>query len=91
MRDDIATNLSTSYCADQDVVSGEIIYLYDLTTSYPIDSAVFQESKFHIDVNFSTACLKAPSTPLDGSSSSVISGITTPFTLRYIDQNDCSV
>ena len=35
--------------------------------------------------------LKAPSTPLNGSSGSVISGITTPFALRNIDQNYPSV
>ena len=35
--------------------------------------------------------LKTPSTPLNGSSGSVISGITTPFSLPNIDQNDSSV
>ena len=35
--------------------------------------------------------LKSPSTPLNASSSSVISGITTPFSLRNIDQNYSSV
>ena len=41
--------------------------------------------------NFSTDDLKAPSTLLNGSSSSIISGITTPFSLRNIDQNYSSV
>ena len=38
-----------------------------------------------------TYYLKTPSTPLNGSSGSVISGITTPFSLPNIDQNDSSV
>ena len=32
--DMFATNLSTSYCADQDVVSDEISYSYECITSY---------------------------------------------------------
>ena len=39
----------------------------------------------------STYDLKSPPTPLNGSPSSVISGITTPFSLRNIDQYDNSV
>ena len=38
-----------------------------------------------------TYYLKAPSTPINGLSRSVISGITTPFSLGNIDQNDSSV
>ena len=40
---------------------------------------------FYIDYS------KAPSTSLNGSSSSVISSITTTFSFRNIDQNDSSV
>ena len=42
------TNLSTSYCADQDVVSNEIIHSYDRTPSYTTYSVVFQGSKLFI-------------------------------------------
>ena len=48
-------------------------------------------SKLHIGIDFPTDDLKAPSTSLNGSSISVISGITTPFSLHNIDQNDSSV
>ena len=43
--DIFANNVSTSSFADQDVVSDEINYSYDHTTSYPTDSVVFQGSK----------------------------------------------
>ena len=42
--DSFATNLSTSSCADQYVVSDKISYSYDCTTSYPTDSVFFKES-----------------------------------------------
>ena len=60
----------------------KISYSYDHTTSYPTDSVVFQGSKSRIGINFSADYLKAPSTMLNGSSSSVISGVTTPFSLQ---------
>ena len=44
-----------------------------------------------IGIRLSTYYLKATSTPLDGSLSSVISGITTPFLLRNIDRNYYSI
>ena len=87
----IATNLSKYSRADQDAVPDQISYLYDRTTSYPMDLVVFLGSKPCIGINLSTDDLKAPSTPINGSSSSVISGITTLFSLRNIDQNDSSV
>ena len=48
----------------------------------------FKGSKSRIGVNFSTGYPKTQSTPLNVSSSSVIGGITTPFALHNIDQND---
>ena len=42
-------------------------------------SGVFLVSKPCIGIDLSTDDLKAPSTPLNGSSSSVIRDITTPF------------
>ena len=41
--------------------------------------------------DLSTDDLNSPSTPLDGLLNSVISSITTPFSLRNIDENDSSV
>ena len=64
--DFFATDLSTSYCPDQVVISDEISYSYDCTTSYPKDS-VFQGSKLRIGINLYTYYLKAPSTTLNGS------------------------
>ena len=84
--DFFATNLLTSSSEDQ-FFFDEISYSYDRTTSYPTDSVVLKENKLCIGINFSTDDLKYPSTTLYGSSSSVISGITTPFSLRNIDQN----
>ena len=79
-RVDCFTNiLSTSSCADQDLSSDEIGYSCDRTTSYPTHSVYFQGNKLHIGNSLSTDDLKALSTPLNGSSSSFISGITTPF------------
>ena len=48
---------------------------------------VFQVIKSHIDVEFSMDNLKDPSTPLNSSSSSVINGITTSFSLLNIELN----
>ena len=62
-------------------------YLYYCTTSYRTDSKTIQRIKLHIGINFSTYYSKSPSTPLNVSSSSVVSGITTPFSFRNIDQN----
>ena len=56
-----------------------------------MDPVVFQGSKLCIGINFSTDDLKDPSTLVNGSSSSVISVITTPFSFRNIDQNCSSV
>ena len=89
--DCFASDSSTYSIADQDIVSDEIIYSYERTTSYPMDSVVFQGSKFCIDINLSKDDLKALSTPLNGLSSSVIRGITTPVSLCNINQNDFSV
>ena len=77
--------------ADQYVISDEIRYSYDHSASYPTDSVVFQGSKSCIGINLSKDDLKAPSTALNGSSSSVIIGITTLFSLQNIYQNDSSV
>ena len=63
--DCFATNLSTYYRADQDVISDTIGYSYDRTTSYPTDSVVFQGSKFRVDINICTADLKDPTTLLN--------------------------
>ena len=54
-------------------------------------SVVFIVSRTCIGINLSTYNLKNPSTPLNGSSSLVISGIITSFSFRYIDQNGSSV
>ena len=51
----------------------------------------FKEINFCIGINDSTDDLKAPSTPLNSSLISVISGITTPFLFSNIDQNNYSV
>ena len=56
-----------------------------------MDLVVFQGIKSRMCINFSTYYLKAPSTPLNGSSSSAISSITTPFQLLIIGQNYSSV
>ena len=68
------SNLSKYSRADQDFVSDEISYTYDRKTSYTTDSVVFLGSKPRIGINFFTDYLKAPSTALNGSSSSIISG-----------------
>ena len=86
-----ATNLSTYYCADLDVFSDEMIYSYDLTQLFPMGLFVFQGSKLHICINISTNDLKAPSTPLNGSSSSFIRAINTPFSLSNIYKDNSSV
>ena len=82
--DCFATNLSTSSRADQYLVSDGIGYSYDRTLSHPTDSVAFQGSKLLIGINISADYLEPPSTPLNGSSSSVIIRITTPFYLRDI-------
>ena len=41
--DCFVTNLSKSYCTDQDVVPDEIVFSYDRTKSYPTDSFVLRE------------------------------------------------
>ena len=46
------TNLSTSSCADQYVVSDEINCSYNRTELYPTDSVVFHGSKSHIGIDF---------------------------------------
>ena len=51
---------------------------------------MFQGSKPRIGINLFTDDLKATSTLLNSSSSSVIIGITPPFSLHNIDQNDYS-
>ena len=81
------TNVSTYSCADQDEVSDEISHSYDRTTSYPTDSVVFQGSKLCIGINLSPDGLKALPTPLNGSSSSVIISITTPFSFIHMEKN----
>ena len=77
--DCFATNLSKYSRADQNFVYDEINYSCDSKTSHPTDSVVFQGTKSRIHIDLSTAYLKAPSTPLNGSSNSVISGITNLF------------
>ena len=52
-----------------------------------MDSVVFQRGKSCIGNNVSTDDLENPSTLLNGSSSSVISGFTTPYSLRNIDED----
>ena len=83
--------ISTYYCADQYIVSDEIIHSYDFTTSSPTDSVIFQGSKLCIGIYLTSYHSMAPLTPLNGSSSSVISGTTTPFSFSNMDQNDPSV
>ena len=56
-----------------------------------MDSVRFQESKLYIGIDFSSENLKATPNLLNGSSSSVISGITTTFLFINIDQNNYSV
>ena len=56
-----------------------------------MNPVVFKGSKSRIGINFSTDNLKDISTLINGSSSSVIRGSTTPFTLCNIDQNGSSV
>ena len=89
--DYFVTNLSKSSRADQDVVSGEIRYSYDCTRSYPTVSVAIKGINSRIVIIFYTDDLKVPSTPLNSSPSLVISGITPPFSLRIINQNDSSV
>ena len=55
---------------NKNVVSHEISFSYDRTTSYPTESVFFHVSKMHIGINLSTYYLKSPSTQLNGSSSS---------------------
>ena len=45
-----AINLSKLSYADQDIVTDKISYSYELTTSYPTDSVVFQGIKSRIGV-----------------------------------------
>ena len=77
---------STSSCEYQDLVSDKTIHPYDRTTSYPTYLG-FQESKSCMGINLSTEGLKSRSTALNGSSDSVIRGITTPFSFSNMDQN----
>ena len=56
-----------------------------------MNSVIFQGIQFRIAINFSTYDLESPSTPLNGSSRSVISSTTTPFSLLNIDQHYSSV
>ena len=86
-----ATHLSASSRADQYLVYDEISYSYNRTKSYPTDSVVFKGGKLRLGINFSTDDFKAPSTPRNSSSSSVISCITTTCSFRNIDQNDSSL
>ena len=79
------------YNADSHAVSDKISYSYEHITSYPMDLVVFQGSKSRIGINFSSDYLQDPSTPLNGSSSSVISGITTLFSFININQKQSSV
>ena len=51
----------------------------------------FQGSKYCIGFDYFKDDLKSPSTPLNGSSTSVIRDITTPLSLHNIYQNDSSV
>ena len=85
--DGFATNLSNSSCADKYVVSEKTSYSYDRTTSYPMDSFLSQGSKLSIGINSPIDNLISPSTRINSLSSSVISGITTPFLLPDSDQN----
>ena len=57
----------------------------------PWINLLLQGNKSHIGIIFSTDDLKAQSNPLNHSSSSVIIGITPPFSLRNIEQNYSSV
>ena len=84
--DCFAINLSKYSYADQDVISDEICYEYDFTTSYLTYSVVFQGSKLRISIKFSKDNIMAPSTHLNGSSSSVISVITTLFSSCNINR-----
>ena len=86
-----ATNLSKSSCADQYVDSDENSHSYDCTISYITELVVFPGIQFSIRINLSAYDLTAPSTPLNDSSSSVISSITTSFSLCSIDQNGYSL
>ena len=52
-----------------------------------IDSVVYQEIKSRIGIKLSTYDLKAPSTPQNDSSNSVIRGITTTVSFSFIDQS----
>ena len=72
-------NLSTSSRADQYVVSDEISDSYERTKSHPKHSVVFKGTKLFIGINCYPEDLKAPSTLLNGSSSSFIIGINTTF------------
>ena len=56
-----------------------------------MNPVVFKGSKSRIGINFSTDNLKDISTLINGSSSSVISGISTKFSLCNNQQNDSSV
>ena len=56
-----------------------------------MNSVVFKGSNLRIGINVYTYYLKAPPTQINGSSSAVIRGITTPFLLCNIDQNYYSV
>ena len=79
------------YCADQNVVFGEISHLSYCKTSYPIYSVFPKGIKSSIGLNFTTNILKSPSTPKNGATNSVISGITTPFPFSNINPNDTSL
>ena len=86
-----STYLSTSSFEDKDVVSDEIIYSYDRTTSYTTNSVIFQRSKLLMGINFSADALKAPPTQLNSPSILVVGVITNPFLLRNIYQNESLV
>ena len=58
---------------------------------YPTDLVVFHEIKLCIYTYFPTDYLKFSSTHLNGSSNSVIRGITNPFKFSIMDQNYPSV
>ena len=58
--DFFATDLSKYFCVDQYVVYDGISYSYDRSTSYPMDSDVFQGIKLCIGINFSTDHLNDP-------------------------------
>ena len=65
--------------------------MYTCKTPYPLDLVFSSIIKSSIVIDFSTDNLKAPSTTQNGTTNSVIRGITTPFSFINIDPNYPSV